>query len=124
MEKSRPSRGCLLAHGQNVACRVVLTWLWEQYKKAFPTADVPYSFPLPCDEGEGAQPSSGVASSSGGVSAPAVAASASAGSAGGEPGSSSRRRTLRLGSGSGRGSGHADEPNEPKKRYRGTGRGG
>ena len=25
LDKKRPSRGCLLAHGQNVACRVVLT---------------------------------------------------------------------------------------------------
>ena len=50
LEKRRPSRGCLLAHGQNVACRVVLTWLCQRYAKAFPGAPVRYSFPLPDDE--------------------------------------------------------------------------
>ena len=74
IDKSRPSRGCLLTHGQNVACRVVLTWLWEQYKKAFPSQEVLFSFPdisaAPVET-----PNTKGASSSGSAPAPAAGSS-------------------------------------------------
>ena len=47
--EGRPSKGCLLALGQDTACRVVLDWLWSMHRKAYPMAEVPFTFPLEGD---------------------------------------------------------------------------
>ena len=54
---ARPSRGCLLAHGQDTACRVVLQWLWEKHVGCHPGVEIPYDFSLveEGDIGAGAQ---------------------------------------------------------------------
>ena len=56
---ARPSHGCLLAHGQDIACRVVLAWLWERHLRAHPTATALYTFPTPSLTDEPSQPSKG-----------------------------------------------------------------
>ena len=53
---SRPSRGCLLAHGQDTACKVVLKWLWEKHRSTHPNVEIPYEFPIKEDEGDAPKP--------------------------------------------------------------------
>ena len=41
---SRLSHGCDLSLGQDVACRVVLTWLWKARKRLHPNETIPFEF--------------------------------------------------------------------------------
>ena len=47
---ARPSRGCVLAHGQDTARKVVLKWLWHMHKQSRPHVQVPYEFVFEGDE--------------------------------------------------------------------------
>ena len=47
--RSRISHGCSLAKGQDLACRLVLPFSWEEHKKAHPGVHVPYQFPIDWD---------------------------------------------------------------------------
>lgn len=42
----RDSHGCSLAYTQDVAVRVVLTWLWSMWSLSNPGKPIPYEFPL------------------------------------------------------------------------------
>ena len=46
----RETHGCALSVGQDVACRVVLTWLWNHHVKLHPKEKVPFDFPFTLDE--------------------------------------------------------------------------
>ena len=41
----RCSHGCDLSQGADVACRVVLEWLWQQHKRHFPKSTIAWEFP-------------------------------------------------------------------------------
>ena len=41
----RPSHGCSLSFSQDVACRVVLEWLWMMWRQSHPEQPIPFEFP-------------------------------------------------------------------------------
>jgi len=46
----RPSHGCSLSFGIDVACRVVVDWLWVQHLQHHPKAIKPWDFPYTIEE--------------------------------------------------------------------------